>query len=365
MTTRHNHRSSRLFHAPTDGRASRPLNFDEVRCLAGVVTHLCINTRKTNQFFQLQDVLHSALQMASNAAGPAPFVRPAYELMQRFVSLGAVVDITPHDVLNTDLLVRRYRSGVEYTLDEWATQQLAADAIGLPYVAQQYAPLVVRVLAPRSEGDPGMATGLVLGSGLIVTNRHVIENAQSPEEIAVSWGNSPEVPCIAFKGHDDTAIDLAVLAVPGFEAHPFPWLRDPAPAEEVVALAYPLVPQVIDPRPQLVFTGTVATSESVTTFWGTEQSIINAVMPPGASGGPIFGKDGRLVGLVVRTLDGQTLEDGAVLASTLHAFIPSGILLRELPKLHPQFTFLNRFATTEESAAVIAAHEDKWWEVST
>lgn len=85
------------------------------------------------------------------------------------------------------------------------------------------------------------------------------------------------------------------------------------------------------------------------------------MLPPGASGGPLFGRDGRLVGLIVDMLEGQTLEDGRILTSTLHAFMPGQMLVQKLPEIHPQFTFLNRFATEAELKAVINGHEDKWW----
>jgi S1-C subfamily serine protease len=357
----YNARDNSSFLPPPGGPATRPVSFDEASLLATVVTLLATRVREPAQFFTLRDIIERATTMTGRSVDASVFARPVFKLMQRFVAIGAVVDVTPSDLLDTGLLGRRYRQGIEYTNEEWANQQPAADALGLPYVAHRFGAIAVRVHAPREDGDPGIGSGIVLSHGLIVTNRHVVEYARGAADVHISLGDSPEVVCDAFIMHPNKSIDLAVIAAPGFCTHPVPWIRAPLPGEDVVALAYPLVPQVYATRPQLVFTGTVATMQPVDTHWGQHVAIINAVMPPGASGGPVFGSDGRLVGLVVNMLEGQMLEQGYKVLSTLHAFIPGDMLLAELPALHPQFAFLNRFGGEDEVRAVIDAHPDQWW----
>ena len=246
---------------------------------------------------------------------------------------------------------------------EFATSHLAASGLGLPFVATWYSPISVRVHARRPDGDDGIASGAVLSRGLVVTNRHVAEQSLLTD-IRVSWGNSEEVCALAFKLHPDPEMDLAVIQVPGFESYPHPWVRSPRIGEDVTVLAYPYVPHVYDKRHLLSFTGTVATPYHLKPRSGHSQAIINAVMPPGASGGPIFGGDGRLVGLVVESLEGQTLENGITLVTTFHSFIPGDVLLAELPKLHPSFEFTNQFASEEEHDTALARFRDPWWSAS-
>jgi hypothetical protein len=248
-------------------------------------------------------------------------------------------------------------------MSEFATSHLTALGLGLPFVATWYSPISVRVHARRPDGDDGIASGIVLSRGLVVTNRHVVDQS-SLADIRVSWGDSDEIPALAFKLHPDPEMDLAVIQVLGFESYPPPWMRAPRMVEEVAVLAYPYVPHIYDKRHLLSFTGTVANPYHLKTRTGHSQSIINAVMPPSASGGPIFGRDGLLVGLVVESLEGQTLASGMTLVTTFHSFIPGDVLLAELPKMHPSFEFTNQFASEEKHDAALAKFSGPWWVVS-
>jgi hypothetical protein len=51
------------------------------------------------------------------------------------------------------------------------------------------------------------------------------------------------------------------------------------------------------------------------------------------------------------------------LVTTFHSFIPGDVLIAELPKLHPAFQFLNRFASEEEFAAALMSFHDGWYSV--
>lgn len=357
----HNHRPTPAFLERTIAPVLRSITPDEAAIVALTATILANNSRIRKTPFSFLDVLSGAVSQDTEAECE-PFARPVFELMQKFVTLGAIIDVTPHAFYSHGILARQYIGGVQLDTSEFATLHLAALALGLPFVATRYSPVSVRVHARRRDGEDGIASGVVLSRGLVVTNRHVVENS-SLTHIRVSWGNSEEIAVSAFKTHPDPAIDLAVIEVPGFESHPHPWVRTPQISEDVTVLAYPYVPHVYDQRHLLTFTGTVATPYHLKTRYGHPQAIINAVMPPGASGGPIFGGDGRLVGLVVESLEGQTLENGMTLVTTFHSFIPGDVLITELPKLHPAFEFINRFASEAELAAALAKFQDPWYAV--
>jgi hypothetical protein len=162
------------------------------------------------------------------------------------------------------------------------------------------------------------------------------------EKLSVSWGDSSLIEAVEVIS--SSRLDLAVLRVPGFEPQPYAWMRQPRPSEPVVILAYPEIPQVAS-RPLLRFNGWVATEDTITTYFGDQQIIVSAVMGPGASGGPIFGADGCLVGLVVRTLEGKKLDDiGNMLQSTFHAALPGNLMLDEVRCLDQRLEMLNTWS---------------------
>jgi len=357
----HNHRSIPLFPERQTTPVLRSIAPEEAALVATLVTGMASNSRGRKQPFSFRDVLEFCIDRDTEAERVA-FARPVFELIQKFVTLGAIIDVTPPVHYDGGILSRQYIGGVQLSNLEFSSSHLAASSLGLPFVASWYSPISVRVHARRPDGDDGIASGAVLSRGLVVTNRHVVDQS-SLADIRVSWGDSDEVPAIAFKLHPDPTMDLAVIQVPDFESFPISWVRAPRMGEEVTVLAYPYVPHIYDKRHLLSFTGTVANPYHLRTWSGHSQSIINAVMPPGASGGPVFASDG-LLGVVVESLEGQTLENGMTLVTTFHSFIPGDVLLAELPKIHPSFEFKNQFATVEEHDAALARFPDQWWVVS-
>ncbi len=147
---------------------------------------------------------------------------------------------------------------------------------------------------------------------------------------------------------NDDLIDIAII-----EAEiPYPdaalWLREPRPAEPVLIMAYPLVPQVND-RPLLRFTGNIASEKPIKTYFGNDQTIVAAIMDPGSSGGPVFSEDDNLVGIVVKSLEGKYSDEQEKISFSLfHAIIPSNILLNELPKFDYRLRLLNKWASDKD-----------------
>lgn len=355
----HNHRQLRAFPERTTSPVLRSITPDEAAIVSTLIMTLAGNSLIRKSPFAFKDILDMAVPRDTEAECEA-FAGPVFELMQKFVALGAIIDVTPHELRYEGILSRQYIGGVRPAKPDFATSHLAAMSLGIPFVATWYSPLSVRIHARRPDGEDGIASGVVLHRGLIVTNRHVVEHSSLPD-LRVSWGDSDEIPALAFLSHPDPEMDLAVIQVPGFESHPNTWVRAPRMGEDVAVLAYPYMPHIYEKRHLLSFTGTVATPYHLKTRSGHPQSIINAVMPPGASGGPIFGRDGLLVGLVVESLEGQTLENATTLVTTFHSFIPGDVLLAELPTIHPSFEFMNRFATVEEHDAALARFPNPWW----
>lgn len=324
------------------GPALRGFTFDEAVIVTSLIESLVQRNTAQPKSFTVSEALHLTSAMTATLMGSDPlrYLRPMVEFLQRLVSSGLLVETTQNGKIGGDRAEdRRFASTAKRALDEWG-RPLAALALGLPLVAHQYADVAVRVHVDDSD-EADIASGVVIGRNWVLTNEHVVRAAPN---VCVSWGTSARV-----RAHkiipSGNGLDLAVLSVPGLQPLPYTWLRPPETAEPILVLAYPSIPGVAS-RPLLSFNGWVASAEPVVTIFGEQQIIVTAVMNPGASGGPIFGADGCMVGLVVQTLEGQhVVEHGAnrILQSTFHAALPADVIMREVRGLHPELALFNEW----------------------
>ena len=96
------------------------------------------------------------------------------DFLQRLVVAGRLAEVYPHPPNYHDANRQRYFSTTwEPVIPEFAIS-LAASAFGIPYVAQAYADITVRVQTTNRNGDEHIATGVVIGRDRILTNAHVI-----------------------------------------------------------------------------------------------------------------------------------------------------------------------------------------------
>lgn len=182
------------------------------------------------------------------------------------------------------------------------------EAAPLPPPPPRPAPKVVQatVLTPPEPlpfppGSPIMTgSGIVLEGGRrIVTNRHVIDGQR---EIAVRNGSGHvRMARVVRTAPED---DLALLEIdtpfPDAPALPLARLADPAPGRTAVVLGYPLIGILGDEQPALT-EGIVAKTAGLANDPKTFQ--ITAKINRGNSGGPVFDRQGRLIGIAVGKMD--------------------------------------------------------------
>ncbi|MEP7161144.1 MAG: MarP family serine protease [Dermatophilaceae bacterium] len=142
-------------------------------------------------------------------------------------------------------------------------------------------------------------TGWVAQPGLVVTNAHVVAGSQ---DVAVtSGGRKYPGRVVAF----DDGRDLAVLSVDGLNAPPLQLGRELSHGDSAVVAGYPLggplrlesarVREVLNARGDDIY-GRSQVDREVYSLLATVQ--------PGNSGGPLFGVDGTVSGVVfARSLD--------------------------------------------------------------
>jgi serine protease Do len=175
---------------------------------------------------------------------------------------------------------------------------------------------VVRVEA-RQSGTAGSAaverkgTGFNIDpSGLIVTNRHLVEEA---DQITVSFTGSRRLRATAWYW-SDTA-DLAVIVLES-DALPVVYLDRDYPitvGETVLIIGNPLSFTGIALRGRVAAAGQIGRS-------GEEVVMINAPIHPGHSGSPLFNEAGRVVGVVYAAVSSSESDSPmglAVLISNL------------------------------------------------
>ena len=305
------------------------LTFDDIAVVNSLIENLV--QRQPDGAGTIFNVHQLLERMTFFAPGikPERYLRAVVEFLQKLVAIGVLVE--DHAQLISEhrgLYARRYKPGGWIDMREWI-QGSASRALGVPYIAHVFGDIVVRVHCGEGESER-IGSGVVVGSDVLVTNAHVV---QSGEKTHVSFGKSDRVAATSVECAKDARLDLAIVRAPGLCPVPVALFRDPYPAETVVALGYPIVPQVID-RPLLRFPGAIASDGYVDTYFGQRFSIVCSVFSPGSSGGGVFGANGQLVGLVVQSLFSEMQSPGRQREFPLfHAMIPGSVILAELQRM--------------------------------
>lgn len=178
-------------------------------------------------------------------------------------------------------------------------------------------------ITPRINSWSG--TGFALKNGYIVTNYHVIENANSitVKGVKGDFNNSFH----AFVVASDRFNDLAIIKITdnsfsGFGQIPYTISSSTSDVgEEVYVLGYPLTSTMGD---EIKLTTGVVSSK--TGFQGDVALYqISAPIQPGNSGGPLFDRKGNIIGIVSAKHSGAENVGYAIKSSYLRNLIESSV----------------------------------------
>jgi serine protease Do len=175
---------------------------------------------------------------------------------------------------------------------------------------EAHQPGTIRTAAVERKG-----TGFNIGaSGWIVTNRHLVEDA---DRITVSFAGSGRHRAVAWYWSDTADLALIRLQTEDLPVVHLDMDYHLSPGEGVIIIGNPLSFTGIALRGQVEAAGQVGRS-------GEPVVVVSAPIHPGHSGSPLFNEAGRVVGVVyaaVSTSDGDDPKGLAVSISALEELL--------------------------------------------
>lgn len=174
-------------------------------------------------------------------------------------------------------------------------------------------------------------SGFALNNGFVVTNYHVIENAKSIRVQVVNGNSTFEYNAIVVSS--DKVNDLAIIKIKdsrfnGFGKIPYQVKTSISDVgEDIFVLGYPMASTMGD---EIKLTTGVISSK---TGYQGDVSLyqISAPVQPGNSGGPLFDKQGKLIGIVSAKHKDAENVGYAIKASYLKNLVESAVSTSILP----------------------------------
>ena len=208
-------------------------------------------------------------------------------------------------------------------------------------IAEKVMPSVVLLMMQDQHGQPlAMASGFVVRDGIVATNFHAIEGAESAyarlvdqkpkgdEETGKPWEKYQRQKVVKGVVASDPEHDLVLLAVDGLKAVPLTVVdsEQVAIGDEVYVVGNPQ---------GLVGTFSAGIVSGIRKVGEDSLLQITAPISPGSSGGPVLNTNGEVIGVAVATFKGGQNLNFAIPSrylSTLISLIKAPVALAEVNK---------------------------------
>lgn len=183
-------------------------------------------------------------------------------------------------------------------------------------VFRAVSPSIVIVRAHGSQKSQG--SGVVVGQGMVVTNRHVVQGAS---QVTVEAGGAKYPAAVALA---DPQYDLCALSVTGLQAPIVPMMsfRSLRSGQRVYAVG---APRGLD----LSITDGLVSGLRPNGEFPLIQT--NAPISPGSSGGGLFDTNGRLVGITTGSLAGGQQLNIAIVSDLISLLPTRSVNIQTLP----------------------------------
>jgi Trypsin-like peptidase domain len=193
--------------------------------------------------------------------------------------------------------------------------------LGPDYVGYAIQSDIALITGTNDNGDHVIGTGLHIMPGMILTCAHVIDDIQIDSNIKIQDRTVNVLEC-----KSDASVDIGLIVV---DEKVVPTLADLAfrkaeILEEVVIAGYPTVPRGLVPTITLQRGEISGRIEETMDQHPVE--LFSAIARPGNSGGPVVSMDGRIVGLVSRSLERPREEADIISPMPFFSAIPADVI---------------------------------------
>ncbi len=194
----------------------------------------------------------------------------------------------------------RYFYSKEVTKLEAQGDLFLGSILGPEFLAHRMEGVVAHITGLTKDGDCAGGTGILLSETVVLTCAHVVDDMPNGKSVRIA-GTEFSVQSVV----SDPQVDVALV-----------YLNGKAPSirrdlafrasrilEPIIIGGYPRIPFAAIPA--LTFQGGEIVALDVPTTHGQSIDLFSAIARPGNSGGPLVGRDGRIVGIVTQSLEEQ------------------------------------------------------------
>ena len=201
-------------------------------------------------------------------------------------------------------------------------------ALGPEYIGFAIQQDLVLITGVTASGDRAVGTGLLVLPGVALTCAHVITDMTIDSSVVISGMKVMVEHCRSDANVDVGVVFLEEKIPPSLPDAAF---RRAAILEEVVIAGYPSIPRGLVPT--VTFQRGEIAGRIEKTMDGYPLELLSAIVRPGNSGGPVVTMDGRIVGIVSRSLERPREVADDMIPMPFFSAIPADVIQSSFRRL--------------------------------